>query len=54
MPMAPMPRTIENPAFTFQATFKVEGRTLKIHREFVSRAAGRCARPNWKPKSAAT
>jgi hypothetical protein len=28
---------IDNPSFSYQSTMKVEGRTLKVHREFVSR-----------------
>src|SRR5205807_1864776 len=33
------PSSVDNPIFTYRSTFKVEGRTLKIHREFVSRVA---------------
>jgi hypothetical protein len=29
--------SIDNPMFTYRSTFKIENRTLKIHREFVSR-----------------
>jgi hypothetical protein len=31
------PSSIDNPIFSYRSTFKVEDRTLKIHREFVSR-----------------
>jgi hypothetical protein len=40
MPVPLRPRSIENAAFRYRATFEVEGRTLKVHREFVSRVAG--------------
>jgi hypothetical protein len=34
----PLPAaSIDNPMFTYRSTFKIENRTLKIHREFVSR-----------------
>jgi transglutaminase-like putative cysteine protease len=45
MPVALMPITIDNPAFTYRATFVVEGRTLKMHREFVSRVTGQVCAP---------
>jgi hypothetical protein len=45
MPIPLAPLTIDNPAFTYQATFKVEGRTLRMHREFVSRVAGQVCAP---------
>lgn len=35
-PVAPQPVKIENATFSYQATFRVEGRTLTAHREFVS------------------
>jgi hypothetical protein len=40
MPIPLRPITIDNSAFTYRATFMVEGRTLKMHREFVSRVTG--------------
>ena len=45
MPVPLVPITIDNPAFTYRATFKVEGRTLKVHREFVSLVAGQVCPP---------
>jgi hypothetical protein len=49
-PALPMPvplaaQTIENGAFTYRATFRIEGRTLRMHREFVSRVAGQVCPP---------
>jgi hypothetical protein len=35
-----MSRTITNPAFTYRSSYTVEGRTLKMHREFISRVSG--------------
>jgi hypothetical protein len=44
MPIPLAPLTIENPAFTYRAAVKVEGRTARMHREFISRVAGQvCA-----------
>jgi hypothetical protein len=40
MPAPLMGRTIENTAFTYEANFKIEGRTLKMHRDFVSTVSG--------------
>lgn len=37
MPMPVSPDTIDNPAFTYRSTYQIEGRTLRIHREFISR-----------------
>jgi hypothetical protein len=45
MPVALAARTINNPAFSFQSTFKIEGRTLRMHREFTSRVAGQVCPP---------
>jgi hypothetical protein len=45
MPVPLVPLTIDNPAFTYRATFKIEGRTLKMHREFVSRVPGQVCTP---------
>jgi Domain of Unknown Function with PDB structure (DUF3857)/Transglutaminase-like superfamily len=45
MPVALAPITIDNPAFTYRASFRVEGRTLKMHREFVSRISGQVCAP---------
>jgi len=53
MPVPLAPRDIENPAFNFHATFKVEGRTLKVHREFVSRVAAQVCPPDLEGRIAA-
>jgi hypothetical protein len=45
MPIPLAPVTIDNPAFTYLANFRIEGRTLKMHREFVSRVAGQVCAP---------
>ncbi len=45
LPVAPPPRIIDNAVFSYLATFKLEGRTLKIHREFVSRVAQQVCPP---------
>jgi hypothetical protein len=45
MPIPLAPRTIDNAAFSYRATFKIEGRTLKIRREFVSRVARQVCPP---------
>ena len=39
LPIPVTPTAINNAHFNFQATFKMEGRTLRIHREFVSHVA---------------
>src|SRR5262249_14172386 len=40
LPVPLVARSIDRPAFSYRSTYKVEGRTLKIHREFVSRVPG--------------
>jgi Domain of Unknown Function with PDB structure (DUF3857)/Transglutaminase-like superfamily len=45
MPIPLAPVTINNPAFTYLANFRIEGRTLRMHREFVSRVAGQVCSP---------
>ena len=52
MPLPLGPSTIDNLAFTYRATFKVEGRTLKMHREFVSRVAGQVCEPGLEARIA--
>jgi hypothetical protein len=37
MPVPLNPATIDDPVFSYRSTFAVEGRTLKIHRELISR-----------------
>jgi len=48
LPVAPPPVTIDNGGFSYRATFKVEGRTLKIHREFVSLVAHQTCEPEFE------
>lgn len=38
-------RAINNPAFTYRSSFKLEDRTLKIHREFTSGVSGQSCQP---------
>ncbi len=40
LPAAPSGTSIDNPLFTYRSTFRLENRTLKIHRELVSRVPG--------------
>src|SRR5262249_61191657 len=40
LPIPLVSRHIDQPAFSFQSSYTIEGRTLKIHREFVSRVPG--------------
>ena len=44
---------IEKPAFSFHASFKLEGRTLRMHREFISRVAGQVCPPEMEAEIAA-
>jgi len=44
---------IEKPAFSFHASFKLEGRTLQMHREFISRVAGQVCPPEMEAEIAA-
>jgi tetratricopeptide (TPR) repeat protein/transglutaminase-like putative cysteine protease len=53
MPVPNASRTIDNPAFTYRSNFKVEGRTLKMHREFTSRVAGQSCPPELEAQIAA-
>ena len=39
MPIPPAAISIDNPFFTYRSTYRTENRTLKIHREFVSRVS---------------
>jgi hypothetical protein len=45
MPVAPPPTTIDNATFSYRATFKVEGRTFKMHHEFVSHIDSQVCQP---------
>jgi hypothetical protein len=41
----PAPLAINNAGFSYRATFEIEGRTFKMHREFISRVAGQTCQP---------
>jgi hypothetical protein len=45
MPIAPTGFSIANPFFTYRSTYRIENRTLKIHREFASRVARQVCPP---------
>jgi hypothetical protein len=45
LPVAPPALRIEKPLLAYRGSFKIEGRTLKIHREFVSRVTGQSCPP---------
>jgi hypothetical protein len=45
LPRPPAAITIENPVFSYRSTADVDGRTIKIHREFVSRVARQACPP---------
>jgi hypothetical protein len=51
VPLAPV--AIDNPTFSFRSAVKVEERTLKIHREFVSRVEQQVCPPDLEAKIAA-
>ena len=53
LPSAWLPVRIDNPMFTYSSTFKLENRTLRIHREFVSRAPGQTCAAETEAKIAA-
>jgi Domain of Unknown Function with PDB structure (DUF3857)/Transglutaminase-like superfamily len=53
MPAPIPPLNIDNPWFTYRATFKIEDRTLKAHREFASRAPGQVCPPETEAQIAA-
>ena len=52
LPLPLVPVTIDNPTFSFRSTMKVEARTLKIHREFVSRVERQVCPPDLESKIA--
>jgi hypothetical protein len=53
LPLPPRPVAIDNPAFTFRSTATIEGRTLKIHRQFVSRVERQVCPPGLEATIAA-
>ena len=52
LPTAAAPTSIVDPAFTYRATSEVNGRTLRIHREFISRVPGQVCQPELEEKIA--
>src|SRR5262249_26407238 len=52
LPLPLGPITIDNPTFSYRSTMKVEGRTLKMHREFVSRVERQVCPPDLEAKIA--
>jgi transglutaminase-like putative cysteine protease len=53
MPIPLVAADIEKPAFSFHASFKVEERTLHIHREFISQVTGQVCPPEMEAEIAA-
>jgi transglutaminase-like putative cysteine protease len=45
LPIVPKGRTIHNPKFTYVAQYKLDERTLKVRREFVSKVTGQVCAP---------
>jgi len=45
LPAVPQSRTIENAQLSYVAQYRLEGRTLKVRREFVSKVAGQVCAP---------
>jgi hypothetical protein len=50
MPVPPSPVTIENEGFAYHAIYKVEGRTFKIHRQFISRVSRQTCEPEFESR----
>ena len=53
MPVPFPPVTIDNPTFAFRANMTIEGRTLKSHREFISKVEHQVCLPDVETKIAA-
>lgn len=51
LPFAPL--AVDSPTFSYRSTMKIEGRTLKMHREFISRVGRQVCSPELEPKIAA-
>jgi Domain of Unknown Function with PDB structure (DUF3857)/Transglutaminase-like superfamily len=45
MPMPIVSRTLNNAAFSYRSSYAIEGRTLKIHREFISHVSRQTCAP---------
>jgi tetratricopeptide (TPR) repeat protein len=52
LPAAPQGRAIENSRFSYVAQYRLEGRTLKVRREFVSKVAGQVCAPEAEAEAA--
>jgi len=52
LPAVPQGRTIENSRFSYVAQYRLEGRTLKARREFVSKVAGQVCAPEMEAEVA--
>ena len=50
MPVAPAAVAIENEGFAYHATYKIEGRTFKIHREFISLVKRQTCEPEFESR----
>jgi hypothetical protein len=53
MPQLLKGRFMEDPNFTYHTSYRIEGRTLMIRREFVSRVAGQVCAPELEQALAA-
>jgi transglutaminase-like putative cysteine protease len=53
MPLPFAPVTIDNPSFAYRSSMTIEGRTLKSHREFVSKVERQVCPPELEAKIAA-
>jgi hypothetical protein len=53
LPLPPRPVAIDNPAFTYRSTATIDGRTLRIHRQFVSRVERQVCPPGLEATIAA-
>jgi hypothetical protein len=52
-PLLLAPVTIDNSTFSYRSTMRVDGRTMKIHREFISRVERQVCPPDLEAKIAA-
>ena len=49
LPQPPEPVAIDNRVFSYRSTAKIDARTLKIHRQFVSHIEGQACAPDLEP-----
>jgi tetratricopeptide (TPR) repeat protein len=52
LPSVPQGRTIENSRFSYAARYRLDGRTLKVRREFVSKVTGQVCAPEVEAEAA--